>query len=92
MFRKAVANKRIRKLYKTTLADELLQNQNVTMDIIIHEEVKEKIPSGYYKRQKVSPRKVSEKDCAARETEGEKLKQISDATKDNLNINSFLIG
>ena len=59
------------------------------MDIIIHEEVKEKIRSGYYKRQKVSPRKFSEKDCAARETEREKLKQISDARKDNLNIKQF---
>ena len=92
MFRRAVTNMQKKILNERTLADELLENQYVVIDIIIHEEVGEEVPSSSEK-QKASKhtKKSSEKDCAARETELERLKQLSHGRKDNLKvyINNF---
>ena len=81
-----------KKLNERTLVDELLENQDVAIDIIIHEEVREEVPSSS-KKQKASKqtKKSSERDRAVRETERERLKQLSDARKDNLKvyINNF---
>ena len=76
-----------KKLNKRTLVDELLENQDVAIDIIIHKEVRKEVPSSS-KKQKTSKhtRNSSEKDRAARETERERLKQLSDARKDNLKV------
>ena len=75
-----------RKLNERSLVDELLENQDVAMDIINHEEFREEVPSGSSKNQKANKRSVkksSEKDRAARETEKEKLKQLSYPREDN---------
>ena len=83
-----------RKLNERTFVDELLENQDVVMDIINHEEVREEVPSGSSKKQKANKRSVkksSEKDRPARETEKERLKQLSYAREDNLKayVNNF---
>ena len=61
--------------------------QDVGIDIIIHEEVREEVLSSC-KNKKATKRtkKLSEKDRAACGTERERLKQLSDARKDNLNV------
>ena len=76
-----------KKLNERTLVDELLENQDVAIDIIIHEDVREEVPSSS-KKQKASKHtnKSSEKYCAARKTERERLKQLSDVRKDNLKL------
>ena len=83
-----------RKLNERTFVDELLENQDVVMDIINHEEVREEVPSDSSKKQKANKRSVkksSEKDRPGRETEKERLKQLSYAREDNLKayVNNF---
>ena len=80
-----------KKLNERTLVDELLENQDVAIDIIIHEEVREEVPSSS-KKQKASKhtKKSSEKDRAARQTGRERLKQLSDARKDNLKVYNLI--
>ena len=79
-----------KKQKKRILADELLENQDVAIDIIIHEEVREEVSSSS-KKQKACKRikEPSEKDRKARETEREKLKQLLDARKENLMVYKY---
>ena len=79
-----------KKQKKRILVDELLENQDVAIDIIIHEEVREEVPSSS-KKQKACKRikEPSEKDRKARETERERLKQLLDARKENLMVYKY---
>ena len=76
-----------KKLIERSLLDELLENQVVANDIVIHEEDREEVSSSN-KKQKANKRtkRSSEKDRAASETERERFKQLSDARKDHLKV------
>ena len=76
MFRRAVTNVQRKKLYERTLVDESRENLDVAIDII-HEKVREEVPSSS-KKQNANKRtkNSSEKDREVRETERERLKQL----------------